>query len=172
MMRILVAYGTAMGGTAGVAKTLAEALRTHGLQVDVRHARGTVDVARYDAVIVGGALYLNRWHRDARRFVQRNAALLRRRPVWLFSTGPLDGSAESSDIAPVPGVQRLLGHIGARGHVTFGGRLSPDATGFPARSMAKEQAGDWRDPGHIAAWAAGVAGELAAQTPLSQIAPD
>ena len=35
-------------------------------------------------------------------------------------------------IPPVPQVQELLERIGARGHVTFGGRLPADAKGFPA----------------------------------------
>jgi menaquinone-dependent protoporphyrinogen oxidase len=170
-MRILIAYGTAMGGTGGVAKVLGDALAAHGLTVDVRNARGTFEVARYDAVIVGGALYMGRWHRDARRFVQRHGPTLRRRPVWLFSTGPLDDSAETGDIPPVPGVQRLIEHLGARGHVTFGGRLPADATGVLARSMAKEQAGDWRNPEHVAAWAQEIAAQLSAPR-LSQIAPD
>jgi hypothetical protein len=39
---------------------------------------------------------------------------LRTRPVWLFSSGPLSGSAEEA-IPPVPQVQELLERIGARG---------------------------------------------------------
>lgn len=50
---------------------------------------------------------------------------------------PLDGSAAQCDIGPMSQVQKLIERVGARGHATFGGRLSPDATGFPARAMAK-----------------------------------
>jgi len=50
--------------------------------------------------------------------------------------------------------------VNARGHVTFGGRLSPDATGFSARSMAKEHSVDWRDPAQVEAWAKTVASQL------------
>jgi menaquinone-dependent protoporphyrinogen IX oxidase len=35
---VLVAYGTKMGGTAGIAEMLGDALTTAGLQVDVRSA--------------------------------------------------------------------------------------------------------------------------------------
>jgi menaquinone-dependent protoporphyrinogen oxidase len=48
---------------------------------------------------------------------------------------------------------------GARGHVTFGGRLLPDATGFPASAKAKTKAGDWRGRARIHAWATNVAAE-------------
>jgi menaquinone-dependent protoporphyrinogen oxidase len=42
------------------------------------------DLSPYDAVMVGGALYANRWHRDARRYVARHVDALRRVPVWCF----------------------------------------------------------------------------------------
>jgi menaquinone-dependent protoporphyrinogen oxidase len=160
MMRVLVTYGTKMGGTAGIAEMVGDALAAEGLQVHVRSASERADIGAYDAVIVGGALYNHRWHRHARRFVKRHAELLRTRPVWLFSSGPLDDSAATGEIEPIAQVQRLLGRVGARGHVTFGGRLAPDAKGFPASSMAKTRAGDWRDPERIRSWAATVAQEL------------
>jgi menaquinone-dependent protoporphyrinogen oxidase len=42
--------------------------------------------------------------------------------------------------------------IGARGHETFGGRLTPDARGFVASKMAVKRSGDWRDPEHVREW--------------------
>jgi menaquinone-dependent protoporphyrinogen oxidase len=72
--------------------------------------------------------------------------------VYLFSSGPLDDSATQKEIPPVRGVQKLMGDIGARGHVTFGGRLAPDAKGFPAAAMAKKSAGDWRDADQVHTW--------------------
>ena len=49
---------------------------------------------------------------------------------------------------------------GAREHVTFGGRLSVDARGFPASAMAKKSAGDWRDPERVRAWTHRIASQL------------
>lgn len=158
-MHILVTHGSKMGGTAGVAEQVGQALTDAGFQADVRPASEVDHLDGYDAVFIGGALYAGRWHRDARRFVKRHTGALRERPVWLFSSGPLDGSAIEA-IPPVPQVQELLKRIGARGHVTFGGRLPADAKGFPASAMAKTHAGDWRDPERIRGWAAEVAMEL------------
>ena len=76
-----------------------------------------------DTVAGAGALYANRWHRDARRFVRRNTAALRELPVWLVSSGPLSDSAEHQEIPPTRQVAKLAKRVGARGHVTFGGRL-------------------------------------------------
>jgi menaquinone-dependent protoporphyrinogen oxidase len=158
-MRVLITFGSKMGGTAGIAELVGQALTDAGFQADVRPVSKVDRIEAYDAVLVGGALYSGHWHREARRFVKRHAEALRARPVWLFSSGPLNGSAAEA-IPPVPLVQELLERVGARGHVTFGGRLPADAKGFPARAMAKTHAGDWRDPERIRGWAAEVAMEL------------
>jgi menaquinone-dependent protoporphyrinogen oxidase len=161
-MAVLVTWGSKRGGTKGLAEMLAADLREDGLEV-VMTAPGDVHhFDHYDAVIVGGSLYANRWHRDARRFVKRHAAELRRRPTWFFSSGPLDDRASATEIPPVKAVQELMDQVGARGHATFGGRLTPDAKGFVAGKMAKKYAGDWRDAGQVRAWADEVASELRA----------
>lgn len=50
--------------------------------------------------------------------------------------------------------------VGAIGHATFGGRLAPDARGFPAAARAKRLAGDWRNESRIREWAREVARRL------------
>ena len=159
-MRVLIAFGSKRGGTAGLADMIGDALRAAGCETVVSPATGIYDLTEFDAVIVASALDANRWHRDARRFVQRNTAALCRLPVWLVSSGPLDDSAEQRDIPPTTQVAKLANRIGARGHVTFGGRLSPDARGFPASAMAKTHAGDWRDETHIQRWVDSLVAEL------------
>lgn len=155
-MRILVTYGSKRGGTAGIAEMLAGTFKEQGIQADVRPATEVTSVGEYDAVVVGGALYASRWHRAARRFVKRHAEELWGRPVWLFSSGPLDDSAARNEIPPVAHVRRLMELIRAQGHMTFGGRLEPDAKGFIASKMARDRSGDWRDPRLIRAWAEGI----------------
>ncbi|MGI5860946.1 MAG: flavodoxin domain-containing protein [Myxococcales bacterium] len=164
-MRVLVVYGSKRGGTAGIARIIGGTLRGAGMDADVRSGDEATGVADYEAVIVGGALYANRWHRHARRFVKLHAKELRDKPVWLFSSGPL-GHAENrrEDRPPVKQVQRLLHRIGARGHVTFGGRLEKNARGLLASRMAKTRAGDWRNPERIRRWALDVAQQLRPQS--------
>jgi menaquinone-dependent protoporphyrinogen oxidase len=159
-MRVLVVYGSKRGGTAGLAAMIGNALEDTGLSTDVAPASTVRSLAGYDAVIVGGALYATRWHRDARRFVRRYAADLSALPVWLFSSGPLDDSAAGAEIEPVAQVKTAMRLCHARGHATFGGRLSPQAQGFPAAAMAKKMSGDWRDEAHVSRWAKDLAGQL------------
>jgi menaquinone-dependent protoporphyrinogen oxidase len=151
-MRVLVVYGSKRGGTAELARMVGKAFAERGWSVEVRPAADVATIGDVDAVVVGGAVYLNRWHHDARRFVTRNAQRLRDLPVWLFSSGPLDDSARTGDLAPVPQVNALAASIEAQGHMTFGGRLTPEAKGVVARWMARSMAGDWRDPQQVREW--------------------
>jgi menaquinone-dependent protoporphyrinogen oxidase len=160
MKQVLVAYGSKRRGTAGLATIIGDALAEAGYTAVVTPARDVGDLAGFDAVIVAGALYTNRWHRQARRFVRRHTAALRGLPVWLVSSGPLDDSAARQDIAPTKQVAKLVKRVGARGHVTFGGSLAADAKGFPASALAKSKAGDWRDPEHVRRWVATIAPQL------------
>lgn len=165
-MRVLIAFGSKMGGTEGLARQVGATLRQVGHEVDVREASELDGMQDWDAAVVGGALYAGRWKRSARRFVQRHLDELSRMPVWFFSSGPLDDSAREGDIAPTAQVRRLMERVRARGHVTFGGKLSADAQGFIAHAMAKHgRAGDFRDMQAVENWARKIATELSALPP-------
>ncbi|GAA0410028.1 flavodoxin domain-containing protein [Microbispora corallina] len=162
MTRVLVAYGSKRGSTAEIAGWIGDTLRGQGFETDVADAAEVRDVTAYDAVVLGGALYAGRWHKDARRFARRHAAALSGRAVWLFSSGPLDRSAQETEIPPVSQAARASAALGAREHRTFGGRLARDATGFLASAIAERTGGDYRDPDRVRAWARQVAEQVAA----------
>lgn len=158
---VLVTYGSTNGSTARIADTIGDVLRGSGLTVEVLPARSVEGVAPYDAVVAGAGLYAGRWQKDARRFLRRHRQALAERPLWLFSSGPLDASASERDIPPVPGVKKAMTALGARGHATFGGCLEEGAKGWVARMiLRKGKGGDFRDFTAIESWAARVADEL------------
>lgn len=153
-MTVLVAYGSKRGGTQGLAESIGTALRDAGHDVRVEAARAVRSLDGVTAAVVAGGLYANRWHRDARVFVARHRKALAALPVWLVASGPLDDSADAGSVPPVSQVAQALASVSARGQVTFGGYLSPDAKGFPASAMAKNgKAGDWRNEERIRTWA-------------------
>ena len=158
--RVLVTYGSKHGGTAEIATAIAASLRAEGLTVDCTAASHVRDLDAYDAFVIGSGLYIHRWAREATRFVIRHEAELRTRPVWMFSSGPLDDSAQHRSIPPVPRVAGLMARVGANGHATFGGRIARDAKGFIASRMAKANAGDWRNWEQITGWARDIAHHL------------
>ena len=132
--RVLVAYGTTNGSTAEIAEAVAKVLRKDGLTVDVLPAGSVASAASYEAVVVGGALYAGRRHKDARRFVRRHRRALAGRPLWLFRSGPHGAEAVGRDIPPVPGVKkamtgrpraRHLRRLSGGGREGMGGRDDP-----------------------------------------------
>lgn len=167
-MKVLVAYGSQRGGTAEIAHAIGEELVATGVDVDVVAAQRELGMSGYDAVVVGGSLYMTRWNKDSARFVRANTAALADVPVWLFSSGPLDDSAHTGTIAPVGSVAKLMAKVDARGHATFGGRLTEDAEGFLASRMARTKSGDWRNFDDVRAWARKIAAELEAEPSRSE----
>jgi hypothetical protein len=69
-MTILVAYGTKMHGTEGLAESVDDELRAQGFEVDVTEARDVGDVGTYDAHgLMAGAMakkHAGDWRDDAR----------------------------------------------------------------------------------------------------------
>lgn len=161
---VLVAYGSTRGSTAEIAQWVGMALTEAGIPARVLHAREVRSLDEFGPVILGGALYVGRWHRDARRFARRLRHPLQRRPVWLFASGPLDDSADGPDhgekVFGAKAVRKVAERVHARGTTVFGGRLAPDARGFPAASMARNSSGDFRDRARITGWARDIAAEL------------
>lgn len=160
MSRALVVYGSKRGGTAGLAQMVGAELQHLGWEVVVQDAAKPAELRGVDLVVIGGALYMNRWHKAARSFARRREPALRTVPVFLFSSGPLDDTAAAGDIAAVPQVQEIARRLEVRGHMTFGGRLAADAKGFAARSMARKYAGDYRDPAQVTVWVRQIVTEL------------
>jgi menaquinone-dependent protoporphyrinogen oxidase len=119
------------------------------------------DPSAYDAVILGSAVYFGAWERDAIQFAESHSGELRRMPVWLFSSGPLDWSVAGAPVDPPRRVDDLIASVRARGHRIFGGVLDPATAGIVGRNMAEAGlAGDFRDLPAVRDWARGVAASL------------
>ncbi|WIY01035.1 flavodoxin domain-containing protein [Amycolatopsis mongoliensis] len=89
-MDILVAYATKNGSTQQVAEAIAAALREHAGDTELHAARQVREsLAGRDLVVLGGALYSGRWHRDAHRFLkQHRPELTAGVPIAVFGMGP------------------------------------------------------------------------------------
>ncbi len=71
-MRVLVAYGSKYGSTARLAEFIGEELKGEGHEVDVvdlRH-RPNPEVTNYDMVVLGSPVFVGKWTKEARRFLE------------------------------------------------------------------------------------------------------
>ena len=152
MAPILVAYASKHGSTREVAETVAAELEGRGCEVDLRPAREVRDVRPYAGVVLGSALYVGRPHRDARRFLARHRAELRRRRFAVFAMGPRTQAAE--DVADSRAqIDRAL-PFEPDLVVIFGGVIDQAKLHFPFNRMEACDARDWDE---IRDWAAEVA---------------
>jgi menaquinone-dependent protoporphyrinogen oxidase len=148
---VLVVYATRYGSTASVARAVGDRLGQHGLRVDLSPAHEIDSVRPYDAVVIGGALYMGRWHRDARRFVHRHRAALTRIPVAVFGMGPISGTEPDVDGSREQ-LERALTHVPELVPIDvaiFGGVIDPARLHSP---LSRMQAYDGRDWDEIERW--------------------
>jgi menaquinone-dependent protoporphyrinogen oxidase len=110
---------------------------------------------------------MNRWHKDATRFLKRHREALTERPVALFALGPVHDPHDEEewqnsraqldkDLAKFPWLTPAAVEM-------FGGKFDPAKLRFPLNRLAgKEPATDIRDWTAIRAWAADLKSILAA----------
>jgi menaquinone-dependent protoporphyrinogen oxidase len=176
-MKILVAYASRLGSTAGIAERMAARLRSHGLDAIARRVKAVADLGEFDAFVVGSAVYAGQWLREASRFVEHHAAVLSTHPVWLFSSGPVGERATSAAPIEPAGVRELREIARPRGHRVFAGALDRRTVdgadlGFGERFIAKRfvPEGDFRDWPLIDAWIDEIASDLPATRASRRVA--
>lgn len=165
MSRVLVAYGSKHGATAEIAERIADALRRAGHESEARPASQVRNIGDYDAVVLGSAVYAGRWRRDARRLLRRMRRAPDRRPLWLFSSGPIgESEPDPADKWQHPLWVREAGErLEARDQTVFRGRLTAKPSTMMERAIAKQTPADERgdiEPDAVDDWAGRIAQEL------------
>jgi len=151
---ILLAFASRFGSTQEVAETIASTLNEAGLEVDLQPMQEVKSLDRYDAVLLGAAIYNAKWNAEAHQFVMQHQDDLTQLPVAIFTLGPLSASEAArrnsrrqldSELAKYPWMKPVALEI-------FAGKYDPSKPGLnfferflPAR--------DYRNWDAIRAWA-------------------
>ncbi len=163
-MRVLVSPASKHGGTAEIGRRIARVLRDSGVDVDVTQPEDVHDLTPYAGFVIGSALYMGSWLPAAAHLVDEHRDALRRKPTWLFSSGPL-GEAKPEDPIHPEALDELMAASSAREHRLFSGRLELARLGrrdrFIARWVGAED-GDYREWDDIDAWTRSIAEVLLA----------
>lgn len=162
---VLVAYATRHGSTQEVAEAVAASLRERGLDVELQPAREVQGLERYQAIVLGTALYMFHFHKDARRFLARHRTTLSVRPVAIFALGPFNNEEKEwegvraqleKELTTFPWLVPVAKEV-------FGGKFDPAKLRFPYNlvpALKRLPVSDIRDWKAIHDWASDVAEKL------------
>lgn len=166
MEKILVTYATKYGATAEIAQKIGEVLTSSGRETDVLPVQRVSDLSPYQAVILGSAVYMFHWRKEAIKFLEKNEKALAERAVWLFSSGPLE---EGDPVTALKGwrfppkQQALADRIRPREIAVFHGdahlnKLNPIEKWMMEKFEGQDK--DFRDWEAITRWATSIAETL------------
>jgi menaquinone-dependent protoporphyrinogen oxidase len=164
--KVLVAYASKYGATAEIAEKIGAVLRQAGLAADVLSVERVGDLTPYGAIVLGSAVYMGQWRKEAVAFLETNEQALAARPVWLFSSGP---TGEGDPVKLMQGwrfptaQQPIADRIRPRDIALFPGVLDTKKLSLAEKLVikgVKAPVGDYRHWEAITAWAAGIAEAL------------
>jgi menaquinone-dependent protoporphyrinogen oxidase len=158
-MKVLVVYASRLDSTVAIAQVIGNQLNRRDLEVDVRPTTQALDAGKYDAVVVGSAVHMRHWDKDAIHYLQDQAPDLADRPTWLFQVGPFGLDAAEHTRTPHI-VTELCFEIGAHAPKTFEGDLHHNQamTWLSRQAVQSDDVSrDWTD---VRGWADEVADAL------------
>jgi menaquinone-dependent protoporphyrinogen oxidase len=135
-MKTLILYASGHGAVKKAATRLAEILGETTL-VDLKKER-TVNLKRFDTVILGGSIYAGMIQRKVRTFMAKNEAVLLKKRLGLFLCCLFEGeTAREQFEASFP--PALKAHAAATG--LFGGEFDYDKLNFFEKAVVQKVAG-------------------------------
>lgn len=164
--RVLVTYATKYGATAEIAVKIGTVLRESGFQTDVVPIEQVEEVYMYRAVIMGSAIYMGQWRKEAMQFLKHKKEVLGERPTWIFSSGPT-GEGDPDDLLNgwhyPEKLNDVMDVIQPQSITVFHGGLNLNKLNMLEKWIVRNvnaETGDFRDWDTIVAWATQIACEL------------
>jgi menaquinone-dependent protoporphyrinogen oxidase len=166
--KALIAYASKYGATKEIAEKIGEVLKQEGLEADILPVKSIKSLADYQDIVIGSALYIGMWRKEAVNFLKKNEAELTGRRVWVFSTGP---SGKGDPVELLKGertgvnVKQIISRIKPRDTAVFHGNLNIKNMNFFEKWIVKRVGGgfgDFRDWDMVNDWAKKVAAEIKA----------
>ena len=164
--QVLVVYASKYGSTAEIAEKIGEVLTKKGLSVKVTEVNNVHDLSTYRAVILGSAVYIGRWRKDAIRFMKVFEKDLIGKKVWIFSTGP---TGEGDPVELLEGwdfpksLKPIVEKVQPEDIKVFHGAVDMEKLNGLHRYMVKKvkaPVGDFRVWDDIIAWAEGIGDKI------------
>jgi menaquinone-dependent protoporphyrinogen oxidase len=162
--RILIAYVSPKGSTAGIAEAIGKELRLSGYSVDVAELKSVSSLEGYRAVVIGGPFYMGKIVGDVGKFVGKFRDVLTKMPVAAFAVGVAPVGRDPEQIGEARKIfHQAISPIEPVAEALFSGRIDLENLSFFQKKMVgavKAPVGDFRDWDAIAKWAKKLPGKF------------
>jgi len=141
MARILIVYSTTDGHTRKICERLRAVIERQAHEVRLAPVAevADADLEPCDKIVVGASIRYGRHRPAVMEFMQRNAALLNRKPGAFFSVNVVARKPEKNEPHTNPYVRKLLGGLSWRPRevAVFAGKLDYPRYGFLDRMIIR-----------------------------------
>ncbi|OPX69041.1 MAG: protoporphyrinogen oxidase [Methanoregulaceae archaeon PtaB.Bin056] len=155
--RILVAYASVHGSTAGVAEAIGKALQIEGYSVDIAPMKTVSSPGDYDSIVIGAPVYMGKVVGDVKKFVVKHRDALARVPVAAFCIGVAPLGKDPGDVDTIMNIFRTaLAPLEPVDVTMFAGKIDMEKLPFMHKWIWKKMdgpVGDFRDWEAIGVWA-------------------
>ena len=164
MAYILIAYASRTGSTAEIAQAIEKELQAAGHAADVMDMGTVTSLSGYNAVVIGGPIYMGRMVSDVGKFVKRHRDGLAKVPVagFIVALAPVSKDPAGIEWAG-KALHAALAPLQPMAEIIFAGRLDPAKLSWFQKWITKKvksPVGDFRDWAAIAAWARDLPGKM------------
>jgi len=129
-MKTIILYATKHGATAEIAQRIADKIGDATLH-DLKQP--TPDLAEYDCVIIGSAVYAGAFRKEAKAFLAQSSNILKTKKLALFASGMSKGESDKVFTENIP--TELLQE--AKATMLLGGVFDPKKANFAERLIMK-----------------------------------
>ncbi len=128
MARILVAYVSKKGSTAEIAQAIGKELQATGHTADAVGIGNVTSLQGYDAVVIGGPMYMGRIDGSVGKFVKRHSQDLARVPVAGFVVCLAAAAKDQEGITwAEKALHAALAPLQPVAEMVFAGKLDPES---------------------------------------------
>jgi menaquinone-dependent protoporphyrinogen oxidase len=163
--KYLVAYASKYGSTAGIAEAIGQAIHETGAGVDVIPVQQVSDLSGYDGALIGSAIYMGQWRKEALGMIEKHQSALQAMPVAYFAgcltmaSGTEEEKATALTYCDAPAA--IVSPAADPG--VFAGELDTSKLNILEKLIMKAMkppVGDHRDWSTIQSWARNTAAQL------------
>lgn len=155
----IIIVGSEYGSTYEIADRLCDEFIRKKLPTVIAYPEDITSLEGYDVIILGSAVYLGKWVKPMRKFVDTFSDELLKKTCYLFSSGPV-GKPLKPEYSKAVSINEIIRKTDAKEHKLFSGKLNKSYLRMSEKMITTAlhiKEGDYRNWKEIKSWAKHIA---------------